>query len=63
MEVTQVLVERLLQRLYTEEVTIPDDFSQHLLKHCVHELAAPLKTVFSVCLQENYRHWREKRLI
>lgn len=59
MEVTQALVEGLLQGLSTQKVTTSDDISPY------HELTAPLTTAFSVCLRENTWSsvWKKTRVV
>ncbi len=49
-EVTQGLVERLLQELDVQKATGPDNINPYVLKLCARELAVPLSTVFSACL-------------
>ncbi|XP_063884696.1 uncharacterized protein LOC135113371 [Scylla paramamosain] len=62
-EVTQGLVERLLQGLDVQKAAGPDNISPHVLKQCARELAVPLTTVFSACLWENTWPlvWKEAR--
>uniref|UniRef100_A0A0P4VTV9 Reverse transcriptase domain-containing protein n=1 Tax=Scylla olivacea TaxID=85551 RepID=A0A0P4VTV9_SCYOL len=64
-EVTQGLVERLLQGLDVQKATGPDNISPHVLKQCARELAVPLTTVFSACLWENTWPlvWKEARVV
>ncbi len=52
-EVTQGLVEHLLQGLDVQKATGPDNISPHVLKQCARELAVPFTTVFSACFPEN----------
>lgn len=53
MEVTELLVKRLLRGLDTQKATNPDNFRPHLLNHCAKELAISLTIVFPACLVEN----------